>query len=310
MEKRLSMSDYVLVLVFIFMFFCIIGAFFFGLQMGKDKTEQKYELMLEEKQDSGAAAASSLNAYDQQQFISFYHMVYEPYREFQNKWFDELEQLDQNSKAEDITAALKSVKGESQNTYAKLKQLTASPSSPLLISSQELYMKSLQQFTSAMDELMKLKWEGKAPADTIHANQALMEAQRSALNAEASFYEAITKWHERYEYRIEDIDLMNKQNLTIEEWNKLAFNYKNAYIAVYMKEHQMYKAYAVHDVTAQIDLLLSTQGAEAFHWSNVSQAITMVENTRSVRAGDFKANKARLFKDELFVDIPLFTSAD
>src|SRR5690554_1547376 len=90
MSKRLSRSDYIFTLIFIFMLVLTIAAFFYGLKTGKENAETKYEQMLIEKEEIPV----ELTAYDQQYLVSFYHTIYLPYRDFQKKWFEHMDSID------------------------------------------------------------------------------------------------------------------------------------------------------------------------------------------------------------------------
>ena len=71
-----------------------VGAFFYGVKIGSDKTEAKlvqYTIHLSSNNSNG------ILAYQQQDLVSFYHTVYLPYREFQNEWFDTLHKLSSGS---------------------------------------------------------------------------------------------------------------------------------------------------------------------------------------------------------------------
>lgn len=62
MAKRLTRTDYILTLIFIFMLVIAIAAFFYGLKTGKENTEMKYEQMLNQQKE----IPLELTAYHQQ----------------------------------------------------------------------------------------------------------------------------------------------------------------------------------------------------------------------------------------------------
>src|SRR5690554_1914010 len=101
--KRLSRSDYIFSLIFIFMFVCVIGAFFYGLKLGKENTETKYEDMLKIEEEMPL----ELTAYHQQYLVSFYHTIYLPYRDYQKKWFEHMNSIEMRSNTVDPQSIFK-----------------------------------------------------------------------------------------------------------------------------------------------------------------------------------------------------------
>jgi hypothetical protein len=51
LNKKLSKADYLMTLLFLFIIIGALGAFFYGVKVGKDKTTIKYELLIAEKQE-------------------------------------------------------------------------------------------------------------------------------------------------------------------------------------------------------------------------------------------------------------------
>lgn len=78
MDKRLTRTDYLFALMFIFMLVCILGAFFYGLKIGQEKSDQKYEKILH----ADKAVVQEYGAYDQQVLVSYYHTIFCPLGNF------------------------------------------------------------------------------------------------------------------------------------------------------------------------------------------------------------------------------------
>ncbi|WJH34229.1 hypothetical protein N6H14_30735 [Paenibacillus sp. CC-CFT747] len=103
MNKRLTRSDYLFALLFIFMLFCTLGAFFYGLKLGAERTEARYE----QQRKAEETASKGLTAYHQSYLVSFYHTIYLPYKDFQNKWFQDLASIESDGSSVDPSSLLK-----------------------------------------------------------------------------------------------------------------------------------------------------------------------------------------------------------
>src|SRR5665647_3925777 len=92
-----------------------LGTFFFGLRMGQERATAKYEDLLFKKKE----ADNGYSAYHQQYLVSYYHTIYQPYREFHKKWFEKMNELEMNrsTNASDI---LKDLAQLSKDKYTEL----------------------------------------------------------------------------------------------------------------------------------------------------------------------------------------------
>src|SRR5437868_3931702 len=90
MNKRLSRSDYILSLIFIFMLICVIGAFFYGIQLGTTRVEAKQQALIDKKIE----IAKGMTSYNQTYLVSFYHTIYLPFKEFQTVWFKDMSDIE------------------------------------------------------------------------------------------------------------------------------------------------------------------------------------------------------------------------
>src|SRR5690606_27528017 len=105
MGKRLTISDYLFAFLFIFMFFCIIVAFFYGVDVGNKRAAEHYEQLL--KAQTAEPLPEELSSYHQQHLVSFYYNVYYPFRTFQSSWTNTLTNIGTEPPAEVRKAAKK-----------------------------------------------------------------------------------------------------------------------------------------------------------------------------------------------------------
>ncbi|MGO4270281.1 hypothetical protein AB4Z22_10605, partial [Paenibacillus sp. TAF58] len=146
MDKRLTRTDYLFALMFIFMLVCILGAFFYGLRVGKEKSDQKYDKILH----ADKAVVQEIGAYDQQVLVSYYHTIFLPFREFQNKWFELMSQIELGNSTVDASAILKELNKLADEKYNELLKKSMPASSPLLVQSHQGYLKSLKLFADTL----------------------------------------------------------------------------------------------------------------------------------------------------------------
>src|SRR5689334_863470 len=82
MEKRLTRTDLMFALGFLFMLIVAVGAFFYGVKVGTSRAEVQQEKPAKPAVSTPASAI----AYQLQDLVSFYHTVFLPYREFMTDW--------------------------------------------------------------------------------------------------------------------------------------------------------------------------------------------------------------------------------
>src|SRR5687767_953903 len=127
MNKKLTRTEYMFSLFFIFMLVCVIGSFFYGVKIGTNKAEAKYLHFLEDQKEPPA-----ISAYDQQSLVSFYHTIFLPYRDFQKKWFEYTEDIELQSKSVEPSSLFKELSKLANEQYNVLKKASMPNTSPLL----------------------------------------------------------------------------------------------------------------------------------------------------------------------------------
>jgi hypothetical protein len=303
MDKRLTRTDYLFALMFIFMLVCILGAFFYGLQVGEQKADQKYEKIL--------LAGEELNlepgAYDQQILVSYYHTIYLPFREFQNAWFEQLNQIELRSTTVDSAAVLKELAKLSQEKYNLLHSKSMPNSSPLLQQSHQGYLKSLKLFTDALNDF-------QAKANTMNGTQLLaaisidaffLEAKTQALTAQKDYYDSIIKWNQAEDVNLVPFD--NSKNANLDDWRQMNLNAKNLYVTIQLLNDKAFKPFYPQDLTLKIDDFIASGQSQKLGTGDVKQTIDLLLSTDAVRSGDFVKAKTKWYNDELLPQLPFFS---
>jgi hypothetical protein len=306
MNKRLTRTDYLFALMFIFMLVCILGAFFYGLQVGKQKSDQKYEKLLH----ADNAIIEEPGAYDQQVLVSFYHTIYLPFREFQNKWFDQLRQIETNNSTVDASAVLKELSKLSEEKYKDLQGKTAPNSSPLLQQAHQGYLKSLKLFTDALTSFQS-KANSMPRAELLtqmNTNAFFQEAKNQALTAQKDYYESVVKWNQTMDYTLQPFDL--NKTASLEEWKQMKLNVKNLYVTSLLMNQKAFVPYYPQDVTIRIDDFIASGQAAKLGANDVKQTFNLLLSTDAVRPGDFIKGKAKWYSSELLPLLPFFSDVN
>jgi hypothetical protein len=305
MEKRLNRGDYLFSLVIVFMLVCVAGAFFYGVKIGRDKTETKYSVIMKNQEE----AARKPGAYDQQHLVSFYHSILVPYREFQLKWFDQLKQLDQGSPSLDPSDVMKDLSRLAAQKNETAYNVPMPSTSPLLVEAQQNYMKSLQLFSDTLK-----KYQSKA--NGMHVNVLmtelekdafLMEAKRFALQGQQQYYAAMTKWNETIDPKVKGLELLSKSPVTTKEWSQMSLIVKNNAAANIVLNNRLYTSVYPQDITVRIEELIATGQAKKMNLNDISSMIDTLIGTNAIRQGDFIQRKQKYFNGETLPQLPFFS---
>ncbi|RTE10492.1 hypothetical protein [Paenibacillus whitsoniae] len=306
MDKRLTRTDYLFALMFIFMLVCILGAFFYGLKLGQLKSDEKYDKIIH----ADKAAAPEIGAYDQQVLVSYYHTIFLPFREFQNKWFEQMSQIEAGNAATDSAAVLKELSKIADEKYAALQGKTMPASSPLLVQSLQGYLKSLKLFSDALGSFQS-KANGMSQAqllDTIQKDPYFLEAKTQSLTAQKNYFEAILAWNGTLDPDIEYFDPVNTANL--DQWRAMNLNVKNVYISAKLLNSKSFVPFYPQDLTARIDEFIANGQAKKLNVNDVNQTMDLLLSTNAVRAGDFVKSKAKWYGNETLPQLPFFLSVN
>jgi hypothetical protein len=303
MNKKLSRYDLLIPLGFIFALIVGVAAFFYGLQVGKEQTDLKYrEFMSQLKQEQDKHQV----AYQQEQLVSFYHTVLLPFREFQEVWFEGLDDLETRSEAVDTSSLLKEIGALADKTYAKIEPSTSPEVSPLLVNAHRNYLKSLKLFSEAAGRLKGSAGKGLHAADQIRRDAYVLEAYSFALQAQRQYYDAILEWSKKDNPNVPAIDKLNLSQVTYKEWRKWPLNAKNAFIARMLFEDGTLYPFYPQDVSSNIDDLDATGRAGKLKLATVGQASETLLSTGGVRSGDYIRLKNKVYSNETLPQLPFF----
>ncbi|GIQ71057.1 hypothetical protein DUZ99_10645 [Xylanibacillus composti] len=303
MNKKLGRVDYFLTLGFIFVLICIIAAFFFGYQMGMDRTEAKYASNAE-----GPADEPLYTAYDQQYLVSFYHTVLSPYKEFQNKWFEHTRSLTTGTSTADPKAVARELAKLAENQHAKLTQVSMPNSSPLLQNAQTSYLRSLKLFAEGLKELDLKSGNANELLELMNQDAYLVEAKAHALQGQRDYFASMVKWNEGFDLSVHADELFAHADPSIEQWQAMNLIAKNYTAAKQLYESRLFEPFYPQDAAARIDRLLETGQASKLEVTNIRDFLQLLADTEAIREDDFMTNKDSLYANEVMPQLPFFSA--
>lgn len=309
MNKRLSRSDYIFSLVFIFMLICVIGAFFYGIQLGTERVEAKQQNLLDKK----AEIAKGMTSYNQSYLVSFYHTIYLPFKEFQTVWFKDMNDIDIRGNTLDPSALLKELSKLASAKYDNVVTQSMPATSPLLQEAHQNYLKSLKLFSQAAKtfESKANSLQVSVLASEIEKDAYFTQAKAFALQAQNQFYESIVKWNESVEVNaLKGADFIKHHPLPLTEWNQMNFNLKNQYITGLMIENKYFKNYNPQDLLIGIDDMIKSGQAKKMNVNSIQQLVDILVGTGAVRQDDFIQGKMKWYGNEKIPQLPFFFSTN
>jgi hypothetical protein len=304
MSKRLTATEYIMTIIMMFMLVCIAGAFFLGYSLGTDKATDRYTAILDKINGESTEPA----AYDQQLLVSFYHTIFSPYREYEKKWFDQLDKLSRPNASTDPASMMKELSRTAKDKYDTILTISPPEHSPLLKEAHLNYMKSLKLFADTAGN-----YESKANSmstrdllATIQAEPYFQEAIQFALQAQSQYYQSIVKWNETIHPSLQGVEQSASNELELKEWNSLNVNLKNAFITNYLSAKRLHTNVYPQDLTLRVDEMISGGQAKRMDLNEVGKIIDMLVSTGAVRSGDFIAGKERRYAHETLPQLPFF----
>ncbi|BBI33164.1 hypothetical protein [Cohnella abietis] len=303
MEKRLNRSDLMFSLAFLLMLIIAVGAFFYGVKVGSEREQAKYTT---EQTTEATTTSPPINAYQQQDLVSFYHTVFLPYREFQNDLLVAQNKWLSDSTA-DRSASMKELAKSAQRKYDAIKKVYVAPISPQLSNSQASYLKSLKLFQESFSKAATTANEGTADMvmDKLNGNSFYKEGRSQSLFAQKQYYSSMLKWAESVNSDIPG-EYTSSGILSIAKWKALPLIVKIKVASDYLSEQPQIDDYLPHDLTARIDQFISSGKADKRKVKSFNAIADLLTSTDAVRNGDFIEMKSRFYDKEQLPQLPFF----
>jgi len=305
MDKRLTRTEMLFSLGFLFMLICAVGAFFYGVKIGTDRTEERFA------PSEPAAVKSGVRdiAYQQQDLVSFYHTVFLPFREFVTEWQAAVGKIG-SGQTTDPSSAFRELSSLAQDSYAEVMKAEAAPAnSPLLGSAQNNLLKSLKLFGQAADRQVN---GANALKPALLLNQLAKdayykEAVSLSVQAQQMYYASMLKWSASVDPDLPG-DFDSSEGLDLATWKKLSLVIKLKVMADILEERRLLTGYYPQDLAARLDQFIASGQPAKLGVKTVQAAVDLLLGTDAVRPGDFSANRTRFYADELLPQLPFFIS--
>ncbi|AJS58005.1 hypothetical protein [Paenibacillus sp. IHBB 10380] len=300
MNNKSTRSQLYFSLTFIFMLILAVAAFFFGVKVGADQMDAKYDYL-----KVSPAAPDFSDSYQQKDLVTFYHTVFLPYREFKSEWVTQTDAISRNEDASKNKKLLKKLNSLAEEKYDEVMKDTMYTSSPLLQDAQMNLLKSLRLFGDAVsNQSASSQKSGEHIIKELHQETYYKSATKYGLLAQKNYYAAMLKWGAKINPNIPEQYAYQKQ-LSLKEWDEYPLIVKNAAVSSILLNNSMYGAYDPQDMTAKIDYMLNSGSAQSLKLTNVQSVINLLNRTEAVKESDF-IEKKNLYKKELLPQLPFF----
>lgn len=299
MSRRTSRTQMLYTLVFLFFLICAFAAFFTGVKVGADKTEDKYEQLV-----STIGKVEYSGSYQQQDLVTFYHNVFLPYREFKRNWNTEVDKLARSTNARANEAIIKNLSILADQHYEKVNQDSIFTESPLLYQSQLNVLKSLTLFSKASDKVSAGS-AGAEAAKLLKSDPFTEGAIKFGLQAQKNFYDSMLKWGSKNNDKIpSQVDVT--KTLSFIQWKKMPLLLKNATIADMMLNRKVYEGCDPQDITAKIDDMIYSGTASSLNLTDVQSSLNLLISTDAVQEQDFIKWREQYYSKEMIPQLPFF----
>lgn len=298
MDKRMPRTELLFSLGFLFLLTVLVATFFLGMKIGMERTEARYA----PKRDETSPLA--VDAYKQQDLLSYYYTVYQPFRSFADEWVREASRM-KAGQTPDPARRLKALSAAASDRYREAERADISASSPLLVEAQTNVLRSLKLFSEAFNRHAGESGDAQTVIRLIGADDFYREALDYALLAEKQYFEAMVLWGASLDPDLPD-RVPDGSGMPAGTWKKQPLLIKNAIAADLLLEHRMLRDYYPHDLTARIDYFFDSGQAAGFGIDSVDKAVDILLRTEAVRSGDFLDRRAAYDAGELLPQLPMF----
>src|SRR5690606_32964123 len=102
------------------------GTFFLGFKMGITQTEAKYAHL------SNHTGFETTASYEQQDLVAYYYVVFQPYQQFKDEYFNLVDQLSRSDSRLKSIGIMKEIREAARKQYDQIQSQSITVSSPLL----------------------------------------------------------------------------------------------------------------------------------------------------------------------------------
>lgn len=303
MNKRLTKSEFLVAYMIIITLACFVGGFFFGARYMKAAIEEQQAAAAEAQKQAQEQEKMlrEQKLYSEQDFIRFHYAVYAPLLELKQAHFDKMADWSRMDKQQ-RTDSLNQLAETAKETIKQLEKPVPLATAPLLIQSQSIFRDGVRAYLDSMEQLLSDQNSNALGPDEIASRLTL--SQNSWLKGQELVYQALAAWESSYVTK----QPMPKAPMTVSiaQWKQYPFHYRTYLAAAALTHHQKWTAYNPEDLTARLDMLVSSNEWQSLGIRDVDAAIRLLTATGAVHGGDFKQLQIKLYPAVKTPELPIF----
>lgn len=304
MNKRLTKSEFLVAYMIIITLACFVGGFFFGARYMKAAMEEQQaaasqteKQMLEQEK-----LLREQKLYSEQDFIRFHYAVYAPLLELKQAHFDKMadwSRMDTQQRTDSLNQLVKAAK----ETIKQLEKPAALTTAPLLNQSQSIFLDSVRAYLDSIEQLLSDQNSNILEPEEIASRLTL--SQNSWLKGQELLYQALALWESSYVTK-QPMPKEKPKTLSIAQWKQYPFHYRTYLAATALTHHKQWTAYNPEDLTARLDMLMSSNEWQSLGLQDVNAALRLLTTADMVKVGDFKQLQLKLYPAVKTPELPIF----
>ncbi|MGQ7276732.1 hypothetical protein [Brevibacillus thermoruber] len=304
MNKRLTKSEFLVAYMIIITLACFVGGFFFGARYMKAAIEEQQAAAAEAQKQAQEQEKMlrEQKLYSEQDFIRFHYAVYAPLLELKQAHFDKMADWSRMDKQQ-RTDSLNQLAETAKETIKQLEKPVPLATAPLLIQSQSIFRDGVRAYLDSMEQLLSDQNSNALGPDEIASRLTL--SQNSWLKGQELVYQALAAWESSYVTK-QPMPKAPPMTVSIAQWKQYPFHYRTYLAAAALTHHQKWTAYNPEDLTARLDMLVSSNEWQSLGIRDVDAAIRLLTATGAVHGGDFKQLQIKLYPAVKTPELPIF----
>lgn len=303
MNKRLTKSEFLVAYMIIITLACFVGGFFFGARYMKAAMEEQQAAASQtEKQMLEQEKLREQKLYSEQDFIRFHYAVYAPLLELKQAHFDKMadwSRMDTQQRTDSLNQLVKAAK----ETIKQLEKPEALTTAPLLNQSQSIFLDSVRAYLDSIEQLLSDQNSNILEPEEIASRLTL--SQNSWLKGQELLYQALALWESSYVTK-QPMPKEAPKTLSIAQWKQYPFHYRTYLAATALTHHKQWTAYNPEDLTARLDMLMSSNEWQSLGLQDVNAALRLLTTADMVKVGDFKQLQLKLYPAVKTPELPIF----
>jgi hypothetical protein len=304
LEKRDFLVVYsIIIVVFLSAISFLLGAYFQRTLIENEVIElraQIEEILGPKKEET------PIPQYTEPDFAIYYYQVLEPMQNYLQKRNEFMYKIKESKTKKEQLGLVTDWRDLNNETFTTLRKTILKKDSILLYQSFLYLAKGLKHDTDGFKEIFKPKSPYKNPKEGIEKFAGFKLADEAFLINQVLLYESIINWQELYAIKKPASTLINKNNLTLNEWKKLTINEKNFFVAKILREQKTLRPYRPEDVSIRIDTYLDSGLEKNPDATTVLDLFNFLKAADSFNQGDFLQRSDGKYPDKHLLMLPLF----